>query len=69
MHCLGQAYEPDNWLLFIDLSKTMLKAVLLNNEHKLASVPVVRSSSLKKSYEKSSYQLDDISVVKNPYMV
>jgi hypothetical protein len=48
--CLGGVYEPDNWCLY-QLAKRSLKAVLLNSEHELASVPVANLSSLKESYE------------------
>lgn len=51
IHRLGRTHEPDDWRLFIDLSKRSLKAVLADNENKLASVPVALSSSLKESYE------------------
>ena len=51
IHLLWGAYEPDNWHLFIDSFKRCLKAVLRNNEQKLASVPVAHSSSHKESYE------------------
>jgi len=44
-------YEPKDWRLFIDSSKTSLKGVLLHNGNKYASVPVAHSTQLKETYE------------------
>jgi hypothetical protein len=60
IHRLGGAYEPDDWCLSSDSSKSSLKAVLLNNENNLASVPVANSSSLKESYENLQMVLENI---------
>jgi hypothetical protein len=60
IHHPAAAYEPDDWCLFIDSPKMSLKAVLLNNDNKLASVPVAHSSSLKKSYENLQMVLETI---------
>ena len=48
------AYEDkcdDDWRLFIDLSKTSLKAVLLLNGNTHSFIPVAHSVQLKKTYE------------------
>lgn len=37
-------YNTDQWRLFIDSSKRSLKAVLLHNSNKYASIPVAHSS-------------------------
>lgn len=44
-------YAPDEWRLFIDSSKRSLKAVLLHNGNKYASIPVGHSVHLKECYE------------------
>ena len=41
-------YSPEQWRLFIDASKTSLKAVLLHNGNKLPSIPVAYAPSTKK---------------------
>jgi hypothetical protein len=43
IHHLGKAHEPDDWLTFNDSSKRSLKSVLINSEHKIASMPVAHS--------------------------
>lgn len=48
---LGLPYDTDQWRLFIDSSKTSLKAVLLHNSNKYASIPIAHSVHLKESYE------------------
>ena len=48
---LGTVYNPSEWRLFIDASKSSLKAVLLHNRNQLASVPLAHSASMKESYE------------------
>lgn len=40
-------YNPSEWRLFIDSSKTSLKGVLLHNGNLFASVPIVHSVHLK----------------------
>jgi hypothetical protein len=44
-------YDMNEWRLFIDSSKRSLKAVLLHNGSKYASVPVGHSVHLKESHE------------------
>ncbi|KYQ53584.1 hypothetical protein ALC60_00111 [Trachymyrmex zeteki] len=44
-------HDTDQWRLFIDSSKTSLKAVLLHNSNKYASIPIAHSVYLKESYE------------------
>ena len=47
---MGQPYSPSDWRLFIDASKSSLKAVLLHNGNVLPSIPVAHSVVLKESY-------------------
>lgn len=51
MQKLGLLYDTDQWRLFIDSSKISLKAVLLHNSNKYASIPIAHSVYLKESYE------------------
>ncbi len=53
-------YVSENWRLFIDSSKTSLKAVLLNNGNDLPSVPVAYATSMKETYENLKKILEKI---------
>ena len=54
------AYKADEWRLFIDSSKRSLKAVLLHNGNKYASLPVAHSVHLKECYENLDLVLSKI---------
>ncbi|GFV20682.1 uncharacterized protein TNCV_777271 [Trichonephila clavipes] len=54
-------YEPEEWRLFIDSSKRSLKAVLLHNGNRYASVPVGHSVHLKECYENIEFILNKLS--------
>ncbi|GFW45865.1 uncharacterized protein TNCV_4495851 [Trichonephila clavipes] len=54
-------YEPEEWRLFIDSSKRSLKAVLLHNGNRYASVPVGHSVHLKECYENLEFILNKLS--------
>lgn len=51
MDTLKIPYETKDWRLFIDGSKTSLKAVLLHNGNQYPSVPIAYSTVLKETYE------------------
>ena len=51
---MGVNYYVDDWRLFIDSSKTSMKAVLLHNLNYLPSVPVARIVGMKETYETMS---------------
>jgi hypothetical protein len=51
VNSLGIPYQPEEWRLFIDGCKTSLKAVLLHNSNKIASIPIAHSFVLKESYK------------------
>jgi hypothetical protein len=52
VHQLGTvSYDTSDWRLFIDCSKSSLKAVLLHNSNNLASIPIAHSIYLKETYE------------------
>ena len=48
---LGTVYNSSDWRLFIDASKSSLKAVLLHNANQFASIPLAYSTCVKESYE------------------
>ncbi|GFX46375.1 uncharacterized protein TNCV_238371 [Trichonephila clavipes] len=54
-------YEPKDWRLFTDSSKRGLKAVLLHNGNRYASVPVGHSVHLKECYENLEFILNKLS--------
>ena len=41
---LGTKYNSNNWRLFIDASKSSLKAVLLHNTNQFTSIPLAHST-------------------------
>jgi len=50
MDAMHMRHSPEQWRLFIDASKTSLKAVLLHNGNTLSSVPVEYAPSTKETY-------------------
>lgn len=48
---LGYEHKVTEWRLFIDSSKTSLKAVLLHNGNLFSSIPVAYSTHLKETYD------------------
>jgi hypothetical protein len=60
LSCLGVAHNADEWRLFIDSSKSSLKAVLLHNGNRYASVPVGYSVHMKETYDNMSLLLNKI---------
>ncbi|ESO02093.1 hypothetical protein HELRODRAFT_161324 [Helobdella robusta] len=60
MSSLGIKHIVEEWRLFIDTSKTCLKAVLLHNRNRYASIPVDYSTHMKETYENMSLLLPKI---------
>lgn len=60
MRELNIPYETKDWRLFIDGSKTSLKAVLLHNGNEYPSIPVAYTTVLKETYENIKSILDVI---------
>jgi hypothetical protein len=48
---LSHVHKPEEWQLFIDLSKASVKAVLLHNDDIYPSVPLACSVHMKESHE------------------
>ena len=55
---LGCEHNPVDWRLFIDSSKTSLKAVLLHNGNTKPSIPVGYSIVRKETYDTIKILLD-----------
>jgi len=51
MNQLGNKYSSKQWRLFIDSSKSSLKAVLLHNSNKKKSVPIAHGSNINETYD------------------
>ena len=47
----ANVYQPNEWKLFIDSWQRTLKAVLLHSANKYGSIPILRSTKIKESYE------------------
>ena len=60
MESLGFQHIPEEWRLFIDASKTSLKAVLLHIGNVKPSVPMAYAANLKESYESMKTLLEAI---------
>lgn len=60
MDMLKIEFDPSQWRLFIDSSKTSLKAVLLHNGNVLPSVPVAHGANMKETYEVMKLVLEKI---------
>ena len=60
VEALGIQYEPSQWRLFIDSSKTSLKGVLLHNGNSEPSVPVGYAPHMKETIENIKHPLQNI---------
>jgi hypothetical protein len=49
MEVLGHEYNPDQWRLFIDLSKVSLKLFLLLNGNRFQSIPLAHAANMKET--------------------
>ena len=55
MQSLGYQHISDEWRLYIDASKSSLKAVLLHNGNTKPSVPLAYAVNMKESYESMKF--------------
>lgn len=62
-------HRPTEWRLFIDASKTSLKAVLLHNGNRQPSVPMVYSANLKESYVNIEFMLKKIAYARHQWRI
>lgn len=56
----GIHHDPSSWRLFIDSSKTSLKAVLLHNGNHYPAIPIGHAVSMKETYENLKILLEKI---------
>ena len=66
---LGYEHKCDEWRLFIDSSKTSLKAVLLHNGNIHPSIPVAHAVQLKETYETIKLLLDALQYPKYSWKI
>ena len=64
MDVLDHEHKTTEWRLFIDSSKTSLKAVLLHNGNKFPSVPLAYATNMKETYENLKILLEKIQYFK-----
>ena len=64
MNDLGYKHNPADWRLFIDSSKTSLKAVLLHNGNSKLSIPVGHSTSRKETFNTMKVILEQLNYPK-----
>jgi hypothetical protein len=64
MTALNINHKPEEWRLFIDWSKSSLKAVLLHNGSVLPSIPVGYAVNMKDSYDNMKLLLNCINYKK-----
>lgn len=54
---MTQPYDPEEWCLFIDSSKTSLKAILLHNGNEKPPIPIDHAVNYKETYETISISI------------
>lgn len=66
---LGHQHSADEWRLFIDSSKTSLKAVLLHNGNQYPSIPVAYGAHFKETYDVLKHLLTKIEYDKHHWAI
>lgn len=69
IEAMGLSYVPAEWRLFIDSSSRSLKAVLLNNGNKIASVPVGHSVQMSETYNTMELLLNSLDYKQHNWMI
>ncbi|GBO17295.1 hypothetical protein AVEN_252030-1 [Araneus ventricosus] len=69
MKCFDIEYDQPEWRLFIDSSKTSLKAVLLHNGNSFASLPLGHSVHSAENYNDLSMILEKINYQEHRWLV
>ncbi|KAK3882460.1 hypothetical protein Pcinc_013167 [Petrolisthes cinctipes] len=62
-------YDSTEWRLFIDTSSRSLKAVLLNNGNKFASIPVARSVLMKETHNSMERLLSALKYKEHKWLI
>ena len=60
MDAVHVRHSPEQWRLFIDVSKTSLRAVLLRNGNKLPSIPMAYAPSTKETHTTMNNNLVEV---------
>jgi hypothetical protein len=66
---LGVDYDPEQWRLFIDSSCRSLKAVLLHNGNRVASVPVGHSVQMSENYNNMDLLLRSLNYSQHNWLI
>jgi hypothetical protein len=66
---LGCHYKDSEWRLFIDSSKSSLKAVLLHNGNSYPSIPVAHAVGMKETYEAMQKLLETIKYSQHNWVI
>lgn len=69
MAALGFVHKADEWRLFIDGSKSSLKAVLLHNGNELPSIPIAHSVTMKENHDSMKMFLDAVNYEKYQWQI
>jgi len=69
MSSLGYTYEAKDWRLFIDASKSSLKAVLLYIDNSKSPVPVALNLNTKETYESLKQILDSVNYYEHMWKI
>ncbi|GBN02286.1 hypothetical protein AVEN_263056-1 [Araneus ventricosus] len=69
MKCFDTEYDPSEWRLFIDSSKTRLEEVLLHNGNSFASLPLGHSLQMEENYNDLPMILEKINYQEYRWMV
>ena len=65
----GYVRDSDEWRLFINSSKTSLKAVLLHNGNVISSLPIAHVVNMKEAYEAMKTCLEAINYFNNNWKI
>ena len=66
---LGYEHDSDEWRLFINSSKTSIKAVLLHNTNVKPSIPIVHTVDMKETYKVIKTCLEAINYSKHNWKI
>ena len=65
----GFEHDPAEWKLFIDSSKSILKAVLLHNGNKKPTIQLVSANGLKETYKSMETILQSINYSEHKWSI
>jgi len=65
----GHVHKPEEWQLFIDISKVSLKAVILHNDNVYPTVPLAYSVHMKETHERMRTLLSCVDYDRNKWKI